>query len=342
VTPGKNQLAQKVPARLRTSRRRQVIESSSPTKESQQTQVESPLETSVVSDSQLPQPLPPSSEQPDLRVEITPHSSLDPEQYRLYLASQSIQAQQQSSQQEQVDSGFDESSPISASPQYPVRVRSGIVPDSQSVPNSSSYLPTESKSSSSVIHTSEEDNRGGFIDPRLLKRQPSSVHVSADSDPIVEFSSSQDLSEHFTVGHRQLLEPVVIQDSRRDSRSHYSSSDLHIRSTSSSPEGAVLALKRQSDSRNQTSPGLQIIDTRARPLVSSVFEPDTQGTSGIVQARAGNLTNDSLDREDLQPVLAQAIPNEHNADSLTFQTQVPLPFDDQHSEFAPDSPSTPG
>ncbi|MCJ1245688.1 hypothetical protein MMC30_002892 [Trapelia coarctata] len=338
----KSQPPRKAPAPLRTSRRGQAIESSSPTKENQQTQVESTQETSGVSESQLQQSLPPSSEQPDLRVEITPHSCLDPEQYRLFLASQSVQAQQ-SSQQDQADSGFDESSPISASPQYPVQVQSGVVPDSQSIPNSSSYLPTDSKSSSSVFQTSGEDNRSGFIDPRLLtQRESSSVHVSADSDPIEDISSSQGFSEHFIIRHRQLSEPVVIQDSRRHSRGLCSSSDLHVRSTASSPAVSLPAPGRQSIRGSQASPRLEIAGSRARPLVSSVFEPGTQGTSGIVRPNTATITNDNLNREDLQPVLGQDILNGHNTDTLAFQTQIPLPFDDQYSEFARESPSTAG
>ena len=275
-------------------------------------------------------------------MRITPHSSLDPEQYRIYVSSQSIQAQQ-TSQLEQPDSGFDESSPISASPQDPIQIRGGIVPDSQSIPNFSSYLPTEIKSSSSVVQASEDDNRGRFIDPRLLaQRELSSVHISADSDPIEDIISSQDLPEHIDAGNRQLSESIVIEDSRRDSRGQNRSSDLHPHSIVSSLEVAALLPGRQAYSGDSASPGLNITSTGARPLVSSNFEPDTQGSSCIVRPSAGTLINDSPNRQKPQPELAQNIPNEHSTDSLTFQTQVPLHFEDQRSELAPESPSTPG
>jgi len=335
VTPPRDRPAQKAP-RLRASRRRHVINSSSPTKDSQASHADSIQESSQVGDNQLSQSSLPSSDQQDLRIEITPHSSLDPEQYRVYLASQSIQAQQ-ASQQDQADSGFDESSSISASPQYPGRVRSDVVPDSQSLPNSSSYHPPEGRSSPSVIQTSGEDSRGGFLDPRLLLKKGScSINITASSDPIEDISSSQDLSERLFVGRHQLSGSIVIEDSRRDSNGHYSSSQLHNPSTGSSPKTEVLALERQ------TSSGLEVAALRGQPVVSSVFEPDTQGTSGISRPSADIPTNANLDPEGIQAALVQDISDGHNTHSLVFQTQLPLPFDDCLSESAPESPSTPG
>ena len=274
-------------------------------------------------------------------MEISPHSSLDPEQYRLYLASQSIQSQQ-FLQQEQADSGIDDSSPISASLRYPERVRSGIVPDSQSIPGSSSYLPTDSIDSPSVSHTSG-DIRGGFIDPRLLSRRESpNVRISTGSDPIQDTFSSQGLSERPTAQNRQLSEPIEIEDSRRDSRNQYSSFELYYRSTASSPGITALTLGNQFNSPNQTASGPGIADSRVGPVPSSLFEPETEGTSGIALPSTGISTNDNLDPEGLQSDLAQEIPNDKDADTLAFQTQIPLAFDDHLSEFTSESSSTPG
>lgn len=341
MTPVKDRPAQKA-SRLRTSRRRYVIESSSPTKDSQDIHAASTQETSQVQDNQLPQSSLSSSDQPNLRVEITPHSSLDPEQYRLYLASQSVRVQE-ASLQEQADSGFDESSSISASPQYPGRVRGDVVPDSQSLPNSSSYLPTESRSTPSVIQTSGEDSRGGFIDPRLLLgRRSCSINITAGSDPIEDISSSQDLSESLFVGNHHHSESIVIEDSRIDSTGHYSSSQFHNPSAGSNPKVAVFALERQSVNGLQTSSGLEVAAPSERLVASSVFEPDTQGTSGISRPSADTTTNANLCPEDIQVTSAQDISNEYNPHSLAFQTQLPLRFDECLSESTPESPSTPG
>lgn len=101
------------------------------------------VQESVIGESQ--EPTLPALELPQIAIQISQHSSFPRDQYILYQSSQSAQGLS-SSQLLHQDSGLGESSPP---PELLVPTtfgEDGIVPDSQAVPDSSSYVPTSSKS----------------------------------------------------------------------------------------------------------------------------------------------------------------------------------------------------
>ena len=157
---------------------------------------QSSTQRSVVTQS----PLIDTSNFPHIRVQLSQHSSLERGLYIAYHSSLSTQGAS-SSVPDHPDSGIGESSPETDSPASPVFSKTGIVPDSQSLPGSSSYVPT-STTISGGHHTSSQSpsqgtqlassNKGlGATEIQQSSRELLQVNDSLESSPIEIDTSSE-------------------------------------------------------------------------------------------------------------------------------------------------------
>lgn len=105
-----------------------------------------------------------TSNLPNFAVQISQHSSLDKDLYIAYYSSSSIQGSLQSIAPHP-DSGLGESSPPPEVFPSQVTQTDGVVPDSQSFPGSSSYVPTSSLVSQSTPLSTNLLERPGIVIP---------------------------------------------------------------------------------------------------------------------------------------------------------------------------------
>ena len=124
---------------------------------------------------------------PNFAVQIEPRGSLDKEAYIAYNSSLSNQETPRSARPHS-DSGFEESSSRENSPFHRETEKGIIVPDSQSVPGSSSSVPTQrtlsgyAKSSQALRSTCPPESSSGIIIPAS---QPSKgVSERRESEPV--------------------------------------------------------------------------------------------------------------------------------------------------------------
>lgn len=119
-----------------------------------------------------------------LHVQISQHSSFDRDRYLQYQSSLSVDTVLSSLPPHQ-DSGLGESSPSPDSSHSELSPRTRIVPDSQSLPGSSSYLPSPSLSETNTgaslnagypekiyINTSFDQDTGLLTDDEFLSNDP--------------------------------------------------------------------------------------------------------------------------------------------------------------------------
>ena len=322
------------PARaVRYSRRHVVDSSSSPLKDIHITQELDTQEKGEIASSQLSSSIIPAAEEAQILVQISPHSSLEHEQYICYLAS--LSQVTQSSQVEQADSGIGESSPPAASSPFVVHDQAGTIPDSQSLPNSSSYRPTiKSTTSSSAGQTLGDVNI--FIDPRLLHKNGLLSATSAtSSDSIEDGASPLAIPRRETRASSLLLKSSPSQESERTLRKARISFAARQPSTTANTEAAY-SLQGQV---NSSSPACSRI---GHGLVKgSHFEPVIQGTTGISRSGLPPL-NDKLGAVDSQPDLSGVTPSGNDTSELAFQTQIPFLIESQTRDLTSGSPSSDG
>lgn len=264
-----------------------------------------------VQHSQQPEfPTPP----PCLAVQISQHSSFDREQYVHFLASGSAQGLPSSEPQHQ-DSGLGSSSPLQqAVPEPVVFYREGIVPDSQSLPGSSSYLPTSSRSVDTsaglVQRTASSGSRGNAFEDVTL-----SIEVS---DPIEDPSSPTE--RQATCGDRRsgtTSSPPPPEAHKISVGKEQESKECGESSNIAPFKSAVQEEPReelQSSQSAQCAEGLSGI-----PIVERCFVEATEGPSAAL---------DYVQEHDKGYHHQEDIPTT----SLVFQSQVPLTSDNQTSQ----------
>ena len=155
---------------------------------------------------------------PSITVQVSQHSSIDNDLYSAYISSLSTQADPSSFEQHP-DSGLGESSP-EPDPLWCSRVeKDGVVPDSQSLPGSSSYVPPSSTSLGSTdTHRSlpataiELRRLASSISSRetasellLTNESPAVIEDSIDKSSLFEVAVSLPSSRN---SHRSKSEPV--------------------------------------------------------------------------------------------------------------------------------------
>ena len=127
---------------------------------------------------------------PELVVLISQHSSFEREEYLRYHSSLSSTNTASSILQHQ-DSGLGESSPPSESSIPDKLEREGVIPDSQSLPDSSSYIPTSSTSQSVRSFTqAETGNRVVVASSWTISTNSSASHPVSSYSPTRELSDS--------------------------------------------------------------------------------------------------------------------------------------------------------
>ncbi|MCJ1398950.1 hypothetical protein MMC11_002151 [Xylographa trunciseda] len=329
------QTATESPPRATRSRRRLIVDlSSSPVGDSQNHQELATQEVSSIVDSQLSPPSGPSRAQPGLAIEISPHSSLRSSQFIYYPIASSSQLQD-STQQDQVDSGIGESSPAPYRSPYAVLNRHGIIPDSQSLPNSASYILTNSKTS-----TSQDASRSNSQDSRIISatkssRDRTSSPANAEkSDPIEDSVPRRRSSRRLaSTPPRQLSS--VLQSSRRASSSVLRRA--HPLRIVSSPEDGLQEQPKANGFEVGSYPVDQADWNPEAEEESSAFEPLTQGTTNRSPLRLDLRRNESVFSPERQLDSRENFVLSNGSQDFGFQTQIPLALDSQISEPSQDT-----
>ena len=312
--------------------------SSSSLKDIHKTQELNTQETEIAS-SQPSSSIVPAAQEAEILVQISPHSSLERDQYIYYLPS--LSQVTQSSQTEQAASSIGESSPPPISSPFVVHDQVGIIPDLQSLPNSSSYHPTTTKPtiSSSVTQTVGDVNP--FEDPRLLhKNDLLSATSATSSDSIEDRASPLVILRRGTRTSSRLSKSSPSQNSERVLRKARNSFAAHKPPAAANTEAA----HNRQGPENSVSP----IST-AFPAAGighdldelSQFQPVIQGTTGLGRSDLSPV-NDKLSVGDRQPGLSEVTPAVNDSSELAFQTQIPYLFDSQIQELKSCLPSATG
>ena len=251
--------------------------SSSPPRETAESR-----EVPEVADSQLP--LPPSVEEPKIAIQISPHSSLDRQQFPQYSSNLGASVTS-TTQTEQVDSGLSVSSPASTQLDWVDFNQSGIVPDSQSFEGSASYITTQSKSDSGPSATQFTAEADSTSASNLLASL--SVELpNAPSDPI-EDSSNPQVATGATLGtDDQVSGPLPTQSLGRNPTILDTEVTGLLTPTQSPSEPAKSLESTSRDSRayNEYLPESQPLANPSLWLGSSAFEPLTQDRSTLPSA----------------------------------------------------------
>ncbi|MCJ1434337.1 hypothetical protein MMC27_003704 [Xylographa pallens] len=326
------QTATESPPRITRSRRRLIVDpSSSPVVNHQQRQEPATQEVPSTVDSQSSSPSGPAIAQPGLAIEISPHSSFRSSQFVYYPVALSSQLQEYT-QQDQVDSGIGESPPPQPyrSP-YVALDRNGIIPDSQSLPNSASYIFTNSKPSTGLDVSQSISQSSRIIGTANSVRNRTSSLADAEISDSIETNVPLRRSGRRLKSNSPRQSTPVAQSSKRElsnvlQRAH----PLRI---VSSPEDGLQKEPRINGSELESSLPTPFTRYREAGEESSAFEPLTQGTR-----------NRSISRSDLQAI--ESVTPERQLDSrenlvlsnnshdFGFQTQVPLALNNQISEHS--------
>ena len=161
---------------------------------------------------------------PGIAVEIKPRGSLDKEAYTAYHSSLSTQGFHNPASP-QSDSGFEESSSSEGSPVQQENKKETVVPDSQSLPGSSSYVPTRATSSNPadssrvLVSTDLPKSSAGIVIP--ASEPSNSVSQRGESEPtsylreVHHTSSEEDTSSPLL---QTLSDPEALLESSRAHR----------------------------------------------------------------------------------------------------------------------------
>ena len=255
-----------------------------------------------VADSQLP--LLPFVDEPRIAVQISPHSSLDRQQFVQY--SSNLGAPFTSTAQtEQVDSGLSESSPASTQLDWVGFNQSGIVPDSQSLEGSASYVATQSKTASGLSNTQSATEAHSNSASDLLA-SPSVEHLNAPSDPIEDSTNLQVTTDAKLGTSNQVSGPLPTHSLGQSSTilDTEVTGLLEPTRSRSEPARSVESTSRERRASNDYLPESQPLGDSSLLLKSSAFEPLTQDRStlpsaelrdAILQQTAYNSTRNPFD-----------------------------------------------
>lgn len=290
------------------------------------------------------EPTLPSPELPQIAIQISQHSSFPRDQYILYQSSQSAQGLP-SSQLLHQDSGLGESSPPSELPEPTAFGEDAIVPDSQALPDSSSYVPTSSKSvdiSAATEIAVIEPGRNPLPTITPTVPEPSNASVAELSDQIEDLTNS--------------ATPHKVESKLDSHRSTSTPAQQLIENSPSSVPQVSQAIESTPFSRAHSDPGPVI--QHGRETRRSILEPSTSSTASQTKSsQAGQVifghptVDDSPSLhsasnpavEDSSPVVEVSEPIEHHSpettsdidssgQELVFQTQVPLVLYSQISD----------
>ncbi|KAI9880921.1 MAG: hypothetical protein M1830_009989 [Pleopsidium flavum] len=264
-----------------------------------------------------------------LAVQISQHSSFDRDQYVQFIASSSVQGLS-SSQPQDLDSGLGSSSPFQQTVADPVAFyRAGIVPDSQSLPGSSSYIPTSSisvdTSADSVARAASPGSRSNPFEDVTLGVVLASTPPVEVSD-IIEDPSSPVGRQHACDNHRidttpclppaeALKIPVCNEGEPNRSNKWQNGATL---------ESAVQKEPREEPQSSQLA--------RCAEDQSGILIPQdncvqaTEGSSAALNYAQGQ-EKGCHHQEDIP------------TSSLVFQSQIPLTTNDQPSQHTPGTES---
>ncbi|MCJ1475834.1 hypothetical protein MMC13_004498 [Lambiella insularis] len=321
------------PPRITRARHRQVVDPpSSSARNGLQDQLLSTQESPEILDNQPPL-LSSTAPQSELLVQISPHSSVDRSQYLEYLASLSSQGQGYS-QRYQIDSGISESSPVPYSSPYAAPVSSRVIPDSQSGPNSSSYIHTDTSSSLTQNENQVENKDREDSSPRLrLGDKSSSLAGTAKSDPIEDIPVSRRSPRRAAsiTSQQSASQPTQKKTAESPSEGVSHRSRRHPLHVVSSLEREIHDEPKSTSINNSDK---KLADSEGVVLNSSTFEPLTQGTASGFRntasaSKKASPASSGYQLENQQRFLADNSPHE-----LAFQTQVPLTLSPQASDQA--------
>ncbi|MCJ1380751.1 hypothetical protein MMC17_003860 [Xylographa soralifera] len=326
------QTATESPPRVTRSRRRLIIDpSSSPIGNSQQSQKLTTQEVSSTADSQLSSPSGPATAKSGLAVEISPHSSLRSSQFIYYPVASSSQLQEYT-EQDLLDSGIGESSPTPYHSPYVALDRNGTIPDSQSLPNSESYIFTNSRSSTG-LDVSRAISQGSRIigTTSSVRNRISSSADEETNDPIEASVPRRRSSRRLTSTSPRQSSPGVQRSKRESSNVPRRAHPLRI---VSSPEDGLQHQLKTNDSELESYLFNHSTGNREAGQESSAFEPLTQGTRNRSPSRSDLRAIDSVISPERQLDSRENIVLSNESQDFGFQTQIPLALISQISEHS--------
>ena len=297
----------------------------------------SAAETRVSESDHIQSPSIDATNLPSVIVQISQHSSFERDLYIAYQSSLSTQGNS-SSLVQHPDSGLGESSPEPETFATPAIEKDGIVPDSQSVPGSSSYVPPSS--------TSPDNTSIDQPPPTSEPQISSSAHINiasnfeiANSSAVGIGDSIEDANEHSSA--LEVAEsPLSVHTSQRSKSEPAPSS---IETSTSTPSRA----QPPSLPRSASDPAIYFrIDQQQTHRDNPVSEKDQSNhdqavdDSSISDSQFRGHADFSEEHQRLSevqvPGSTDSLPKQgleeeaaNSECSLVFQTQVPLAFASQ-------------
>lgn len=271
---------------------------------------------------------------PNIIVQVSQHSSFDKDLYIAYQSSPSTQGNSFSLLPHR-NSGIGETSPPVTSPAG----SNGIIPDSQSLPGSSSYEPTQSTSlavlgadqappahQSRFLHNSTdlESSTGGFAE----------VHDSIeDSSAVVAVASQLSV----IASERSRSEPAP-KTTESSSASPFQARFPSLPRSISDPTSTFHDQHRRQAFGSEHPSGHHTIHNRVNPG-SADFQSLHLTRAGHTQQRQRSSEVQVLGSADRRSRQSHAV-DDSPAHSLVFQTQVPLAIASQGSRVSITSAGT--
>lgn len=262
-----------------------------------------------------------TSKLPNIIVQVSQHSSLKRDLYVAYQSSLSTHTQSSSSFPDQ-DSGLRKSSPTpAASPSY----SNGVIPDSQSLPGSSSYNPPSS-ASLAVLGA----DQAPLIHQPQSRVSSNNTNLGTSTGEVVEANDSIEDSSALVVATSQRSAIASERSKSEPALNTKLSSSVSLPHSTSDPTSAYhdqerrRASEQPSDHHTSLDQGIQSPAAFQLPHQGGVRHTQQRQKPSIVQVPG------SSDRSSHQNHAVDYSP----AHSLVFQTQVPLAFPSQGSRVS--------
>lgn len=328
VPSAESQKAEGPSDRSRRRRHRAVVDlSSSPARGIEETQA-----VAEVADSQLPLPL--IVDEPGIAVQISPHSSLDRQQFLQYSSNLGAPLTL-GAQPEQIDSIVGESSPASTLLDWVDFHQSGIVPDSQSLEGSASYIATQSKTDSRLSATQStigaHSNSASNLLASLSVEPPNepSDTIQDSSNPPVATAATLETNNHVS-------RPPPLQNRRQSSTILDTEVTRPLRPirTCSEPVRSIESTTRDRWGSSDYLPESQLVGDPLLSLESSAFVPLTQGRSTLPSLELHNaiLQSAACEPTQTQSNHLQDFDVVNNVGDKYFQGQDSCALDSQESQ----------
>ena len=272
---------------------------------------------------------------PQVAVNVSPlHSSFDRDQYLAYQSSQSAQGLPSSN--EKLSSGVTDWPSAQSIPAHVIPYQTGVVPDSQPLPGSSSYALTCSGSAteSSLFRSHQEHNNSSVRDTRdssIASFFPTSAGEL--SDPIEDFSSPVTIVDKDSAEHSKTSRSVPVHSPNKGS----------ILSLATFLPSALNTSKFDHHERAKTNPSHRTVsrlgaskgpEQRAKFTFSSAFQPLAQGISSLVAIRNSFSKARSLSSNQSPTPKNSSEKATSNEQDTEFRTQVSLPESWQSAQRA--------